>query len=460
MRYQKQAPYFITFKIFIVCSLFIVHNAYAEGESVKTFTLNESIQMALENNSSIRAKEEKIQEVMYTKDKAKADFLPKVSTTYGYTMLDEVRKSRDTLLPVYDFTNAPIGYAYAPGGRDQNSRDNYQWKGTISQTLFAGFALVSAHELAKLGMDAANIDLELEKLNLALDVKEAYYTILKAEKGLEVAERAVVLLESQVDVSRNFYNVGMIPVNDLLKAEVELANTRYNYIKAENAVKLTKASFNMLLSLPIDNPVEVVDILVFAPEAPDFEKYLDKAFNNRPEIKALDVSSLQIDQQVRLAKSKYYPAVSFSYDYIKAGDDPSVSGSNFHEANSWQAMVGLSWTLWDWGKTRSSVRESESLKRQLRYTKKSLEDGIRLELKRSIINLEQAEQNIPNAKKAVEQAEENLRVSQERYKAQVTTSTEVLDAQTLLSQARTNYYGALYDHNLAKAALLRAMGEY
>jgi outer membrane protein TolC len=458
MKFQRLAPHVIILKIFIICSLFFVHGVYAKEENIKILTLNESIQIALANNSSIKAKEEKIQESLYAKDKAKADFYPKLSTTYGYTRLDEVRTSPDTVGTI-TIPGFPQGTIRFPG-RDQNSKDNYQWKGTISQTLFAGFALVSAHDLAKLGIDSAKIDLELEKLNLALDVKEAYYTILKAEKGLDVAESAVELLESQVDVSRNFYDVGMIPVNDLLKAEVELANTRYNYIKAENAVKLTKASFNMLLSLPINAPIEVVDILVFAPETPDFEQYLGKALSARPEMKALDSTALQIDQQIKLAKSKYYPAVSLSYDYIKAGDDPSVSGSDFHDDESWQAMIGLSWTLWDWGKTRSSVRESESLKRQLYYTRKSLEDGIRLDLKRAIINLEQAEQNIPNAKKAVEQAEENLRVSQERYKAQVTTSTEVLDAQTLLSQARTNYYGALYDHNLARAALRRAMGEY
>ena len=79
---------------------------------------------------------------------------------------------------------------------------------------------------------------------------------------------------------------------------------------------------------------------------------------------------------------------------------------------------------------------------------------------RAELDLEEAEKNIPTTKKAVEQAEENLRVSRERYRAQVTTSTEVLDAQTLLSQARTNYHNALYDHNLAKAGLMRAVGEY
>jgi len=93
-------------------------------------------------------------------------------------------------------------------------------------------------------------------------------------------------------------------------------------------------------------------------------------------------------------------------------------------------------------------------------TRKAIEDSIRLAIKKAVLDLEETEKNIPTSKKAVSQAEENLRVSQERYKAQVTTSTEVLDAQTLLSQARTNYYNALYDHKLAKAALLRAIGEY
>jgi len=87
-------------------------------------------------------------------------------------------------------------------------------------------------------------------------------------------------------------------------------------------------------------------------------------------------------------------------------------------------------------------------------------DFLSLTLKNAILDLEVARKDIPTTKKAVEQAEENLRVSEERYKVQATTSTEVLDAQTLLTQARSNYYDALYDHNLAKVRLKRAIGEY
>jgi outer membrane protein TolC len=340
---------------------------------------------------------------------------------------------------------------------DQNI---YQWQATVRQPIFTGFAVKSAYELTKLGIDQSKLDLELEKLDLALNVKEAYFNILRADKAVNVAKSAVESLEAHHTVAKNFYEVGMIPVNDLLKAEVELANAQHNLIQAQNASRLTRVSFNVLLSRSVDEPFEIEDILKYTKETPDFDSYLEKALKARPEIKALDLTDAQIDQQINLAKSKYYPEVAFTYNYIKAGDTPKVSGSNFQLSDQWQTNVGLSWTFWDWNKTRNSVNQAESQKRQLSQTRKSIEDGIKLQLKQAILNLKEAEEKIPTAQKAVEQAEENLRVSEERYKAQVTTSTEVLDAQTLLSQARMNYYNALYDHNLARAGLLRAIGEY
>lgn len=429
---------FLIFPVFISCAL-------AQEEQSLVYTLESSISIALGNNWSIKGKEEKIREAEYKKNQAKTDFYPKFSTTYGYTRLHEV-----TRVPATPFSPA----------HDANTQDNFQWKGSISQTLFAGYALLSAYELSKLGIDQAQIELELEKLDIALKVKEAYFNILRADKGIFVAEEAVQSLEAHVEVASNFYEVGMIPINDLLKSEVELGNARYELIRAKNAARLARAAFNVVLANPVNDPVQVKDILTYKSEYPDFDEYLGRALMNRPEIKALDINQRQVEQQVRLAKSAYYPAVSLNYDYTKAGDDLSVSGSSFHDANSWQITAGLSWTLWQWGKRKNAVLEKESLLIQLVQTKKTVEEGISLELKQSILNLEQAQENIPTTEKAVEQAEENLRVSQERYKAQVTTTTEVLDAQTLLAQARKNYYNALYDHHLAKAALTRAIGTF
>ena len=414
----------------------------AGEEKTGIYTLESSIDEAMDNNWGIKTKEQQIEEADYAKKKARSDLLPRFSTSYNYRREGEI--------------NTIPGTSFAFG-----SKDNYQWQGTITQPLFTGFALISAYELAKLGLDLSEMEMALEKLDLALKVKEAYFNILKADKTVMVAQTAVESLKEHLNVAKNFYEEGMIPVNDLLKAEVELANAEQSLIMAQNGAQLSRALFNTVLSKPINTPVNVKDILEYTAEPVDFDRLYTEALSKRPEIKTIEINDLQMDQQIKLAKSKYYPEVALTYNYTKSGDTPSVSGSDsLLDTNSWQAIASLSWTFWKWGSDHYTVKQKELNKQQLANTRKLLEDSIKLELKKAILDLQEKEKRIPAAEKAVQQGEENLRVSNERYKAQVTTSTEVLDAQTLLTQARANYYSALYEHHLAKAALLRAIGEY
>jgi len=443
---------FLSSLIFIYSAFFLTtilqtSESFAQGERI--YTLEDSIAEALANNWSLKAKEEKLNEAAFVKNQARAEFLPKLSTSYGYTLLS--RKSRIFKANIPGMGDEPIEIA---------SKNNFQWKGTVTQPVFTGFALKSSYELAKLGVDQSRMELDLERLDLIFRVKEAYYDILEADKALEVAEKAVESLESHVDVARSFYEVGMIPINDLLRSEVELGDAKQELVKAEHDARMSRSKFNTVLARPVNAPAEVDDRLVFAPERGGFQDYLQKAFANRPEMKLIEINILQSEQQIRLSKSKYYPEVALQYDYIKAGDTPGVSGSEFHESSSWEAAAVCSWTFWEWGKTHYAVKEKESIRKQLTQIKEDLENKIRLELKRALLVLEAAEKNIPTTKRAVEQGEENLRVNEERYRAQVTTSTEVLDAQRLLSQARMNYYHALYAHYMAKAGLQWAIGSY
>ena len=441
----------MTLLLSFVCVPLIISPDLCFSQVMKrVYTLQESITEAFANNWSFKAKKEKIDQAMQVKKQARAEFLPKFSMRYGYTRLDEVEKS--DAIPLWGGLEIPE--------RELNAKDNYQLKGTITQPVFTGFALTSAYELANLGIDQSEMDVDLEKIDLALRVKQAYFGILVADKAVEVGKDAVESLASQVKVARSFYNVGMIPINDVLKAEVELANSKQNLVKANNASRLARSAFNVVLSRPFSAPLDVEDVFGFTPERGEFQQYLDEALKNRPEMKLIDINILQTDQQIRLTKSKNYPEIALQFDYIKEGDEPDVSGSPFHDEDRWQAMAVLSWTFWEWGKTHYSIKENQSFRNELIKLKYALQDNIHLELRQAFLDLQTAEENIPATRKAVEQGEENLRVNQERYKAQVTTITEVLDAQTLLTQAKVNYYTALYNHHLAKAKLQRALGEY
>jgi outer membrane protein len=417
----------------------------AAQETHKFYTLQESVAEALTNSWDIRQIEERIFQAEFLKKQARADFLPKLGMDYTYLHSDEPQ-------------------AYPTGGAGTlfvSTKDYYQWRGTVNQPIFTGFGLLSAYELTKLGIEQAQIQLEQARLDLALRVKQAYFDILGADKAVEVAQKDVEARDSNYKVASSFYKVGMIPINELLQAEVELADSKQALVRAEIAAKTSRAAFNTVLARPVNELFDIEDILTYKPSSGDYETFVREALANRPEIKAIDNSLLQADQQIRLAKSKYYPEIALNYDYIKDGDSFDVSGfPGDEDTDEWEVTAVATWTFWQWGKTYYSTKEQESAKNELFQARGALDDQIRLEVKQAVLSLEREEKNIPTTQKAVEQGEENLRVSSERYKAQVTTITEVLDAQTRLSQARLNYYRALYDHNLARARLERAIGTY
>jgi outer membrane protein TolC len=290
------------------------------------------------------------------------------------------------------------------------------------------------------------------------EVKTAYFDILRAQKIQETALQSVEMLSAHRDVAQDYFKVGMIPKNDLLHAEVELANGRQSLVRAQNAVELAKARFNTILKQNIFTPVEVVDILTYHPLNQSFDECLTTAQQNRPELKISALRARQAGKLVNAARSEYFPTLNLVANYGRFGDNPSVSGSDYQNAESWYVMGVASWTFWEWGKTRFRVDASRAKENQAIGTARELNDQVTLEIKNAYLILQETEKQIAVWQKVIEQAEENFRISEERYKERVATSTEVLDAQTLLTKAKSEYANALGDYNISYAKLQRAMG--
>jgi len=418
-------------------------------------TLEESIKIALERSLSVLSADEEIRAKEFEERAAKAGFYPTLSTSYSYTRIDNstVNDAKATTYPYNPLTGTHVPWEISP-----LTRDNYEWDLTATQPLFTGWRLTLSKDLASLGIDIAKIQKETAVQDLVLDVKAAYFGILKAEKLETVAKQAVDLLEAQLGVSQAFYEEGIIAKNDLLQTQVQMAQARQDLIRATNGVALAKSRFNTLLRRGIDEETRIKDILDYEPVTLELSSALERAEVNRPEIKEVSLSVLSAEKRVQLSKSGYYPSVTLIGNYKRETDDWVLEAVSGEDPDIWTITVQGEWTFWEWGKTKHEVAAARARLAKARHLLNEVKDNIQLDVKNAYLSLREAEKNIQVAKTAVVQAEENFRMNEERYKQQVATATDVLNAQTLLTQARTNYFNALSDHNIAWARLERAMG--
>jgi outer membrane protein len=414
--------------------------------SAEKLTLQQSIDLALKQSVLINSAREGIKGAQAQKQEAFTGFLPKFSTSYSYTRLNEE-----------PFSNVAIP-GQPPFTMTTGTQDNYTWALEVKQPLFAGGGIVANYQAGRLGADIAAADESAVVQDTIQDVKVAYFTILKAERLLGVAKQAVEQLEAHRNMAQDFFNVGVIPRNDLLRAEVELANGRQNLVRAENAVEMAIAKFNTVLRRDINTPTEVEDILTLKPFSKLFNECQKLSLDNRPEIKSYTLKVEQSQKMVNLAKSEYFPVINAVGHYERFGDTPGVSGTPYKDRENWYVMGVASWNFWEWGRTKNRVNASRSRENQTAYALDNVKDQVVLEVKNAWLTLNEAQKQVAVAQKAIEQAEENYRISRERYREQVGTSTDVLDAQTLLTRAKSDYFNALSDYNISMARLERAMG--
>ncbi len=421
------------------------------GYASELLTLEASIDIALQNSITIHSAKEGVKAATAQKREAVTGFLPKFSTSYNYTRLNEAPFSKFQGMPA-PFT--ALNGTEIPAG----TINNYNWAIEARQPLFTGGGLIANYEASKIGEDAARTEETAKQQDVVQDVKIAYYDILRSQRILETARQSVEMLGAHRDVAGNYFKVGMIPKNDLLHAEVELANGKQSLIKAKNAVELSKARFNTILKRKILTPVQIADVLQYQPLEKQLDECFEIALKNRPELKIATLKAQQAGKIVRAAQSEYLPTLSVVGNYTRTGDNPSVSGSDFKDAENWYVMGVASWNFWEWGRTKFKVDASRARESQALDAARELNDLIALEIKNAYLNLQEAETQIDVSQKVIEQADENFRITKERFQERVATSTEVLDAQTLLTKAKAQYANALGDFNISRAKLERAMG--
>jgi outer membrane protein TolC len=303
------------------------------------------------------------------------------------------------------------------------------------------------------------------RLNLVRNIRNAFIRILLYQRVEQVAKDAVSQLEAHLADAKALFRQGLAPQNDVLKAEVVLADARQTETSAAKTLLLARAQLNRFLGIEEKTELDLVEWTKTPSaegkddEAPALGELWAHALEARPELSAIASSIRETEQGARMARSAAYPHLSLFGTYYREGWDFSASQNDF--ANNYNAAFGvrMDWNLFEGGRMNAEANQWRYKEEASKKREQDLVKQVRIEVEDSYEQLRVARVNLATARAAVEQAEENLRMTTLQYRQQVVISTEVLDAQVYLTRARTNFYQALYGYQLAWVDLERAVGE-
>jgi outer membrane protein TolC len=433
--------------LLMLLGLFIASTAAGEAicnEPPQPLTKEAAVQYALSHNRAYRAAFEDVAVAGEKVSEARADFLPKLDGSYSFTRLSD---QPFVTIPGTSFVNVPFSI-----------QTINRWEVDLVQPLFTGFGLESQYKASKAGLKISRYQLEEARLNLTHDVQIAYLQVLLGARLVEVAHDNVASLEVQKKNAEANYENGLAARNDVLKADVALADAVQRERSTVKQLIILRSNLNQLMDLDLQEKVDLAGIEEKTYRIPDLHQLYSDAEEKRPEYLAVKASIQQAEYSRTAARSGYYPHVSAFAQYYREGEDFAANTNPY--ANNENASVGIrvDWNLFEGGKTRASELEWDYRLRGIEQRRDDLLQKIRLQVENALEQVRVAKSNIDTSRVAVEQAEESERITTVQYKEQVAIFLEVLNAQVFLAQARADFYQAVYGYEIAMAELERAIG--
>lgn len=322
----------------------------------------------------------------------------------------------------------------------------------VSQRIFDLTALNSSRAASytekaeALGIRSARELVVLVSVNLYLEAQSAASRIEVARAQLETAD----VLHRQAE---NLKRSGIVAGIDVLRADAEVQRQRQRLIVAQNEFEKAKLRIGRAIGLPAGQPIRLTTDIPYAPLAPvPLEQALRDAYTNRPDYLAAAQRLAAAEARARAASAERLPTLSVDADYGTIGQQIA----NAHPTYSMGAVLRV--PIFEGGRAQGKILEADAEVRQLRAAYDDLRGRIDEEVRAAMLDVGAAAQQVETARTTVDLATQELAQARDRFAAGVSDTIEVTRAQESLARASEDYISALYQHNVAKATLARAVG--
>ena len=402
----------------------------------KLLTIEDAVRIGLENHPRIRAARERI-------GSQEAILGQQMSTYY----------------PTINFTNSyRTGNSSGTSGTSSSAVDTYTSQANLNLTLYNFGKREGTVQAARETVDATREDFSTTTQDIVLSVKQAYYTYLTTQALVKVSQETVRNRELLVRQAQGFYEVGTRARIDVARAEANLYTARAVLVGSENSVKIAWVTLRNAMGSP-RLPEQAV-----AQDSPEVELAMNLAaartvaFDNRTELRSFEAQRRASDQLIATARRGHLP--DFVFDAFYGRRNSSGGGeSAFPLQPAWQAQLSLNIPIFDGFRTTNRVEETLHNYYNIRAQEEERRQQIALEVEQSYLRVVETQERITATEAATRAAKENLDLAQGRYQVGVGSIIEVTDAETLYTDAQTNYVRTLYDYKIADAQLARAMGD-
>ena len=382
---------------------------------------------------------------------ARSGNLPKVNYSESWARSDNPVFVFSSLLTQHQFGEQ--NFQVSPLNRP-DSLNNFQSQLTADQALYDAGQTRQAVRSAELAKDIAKEDGRRTQMAVIASVIRAYYDVLLGAEQLNATNQAMRSAETDLDRAESVRNTGMSTDVDVLSIRVHLANVRERQIRSGADLDVARAALNDALGLPLDTAHTLSAALtpLQLPERvlADYEK---NALSERPEARQVKLATGLAANQAAAARSSLLPQVgvhaAFEADRQRFYDK---GGAN------WLVSIGLHWNLFNGFSDKARIEESRFALSRSEAEQERAGSAIRLQVRRAYADLRAAGQRIEVAKASVAEAEESLRITQNRYEAGMSNVTDLLRTETAVLEARTRRLSAIHDQRIAAAMLELAEG--
>lgn len=415
------------------------------AQNVKQITLPQAIELGIANSKNLKLSQNKIEELNARLETVKDNALPtgKASLMYNHAEIPShtLRLGPGNPIQLPERADAIIGSV------------------AIQELVYGGGKLKLAKESTKLLTDVAQLDVDKNKEEVSFAVINTYYSLYKVMQSKKVVEQNLQSIAQQIKQAQRFFDQGIVTKNDVLRFQLQQANVSLTDMEIENNRKVINYNLDILLGLPEDTQLEIGDLSAPLSDIQPLASYLDLAYANRQELKQMDVRNKVADVNIKTIKADALPTLGVGANmyYI----DPS--GNFIPQSQQYllpiSAAVNLSWNFGALWTNKNKVKEAKIQQQEIGIQKGIITDNVKTEVNKNYQSFDLAVKKINVLETAIAQATENDRLLASKYKNNIASVTDRIDAETLLYQAKINLEVAKADAGLAYYNLLKSTGK-